>query len=84
MIELSDQNMATNPQCYKDREDYSRRSSSLLCGVSRPHKQLLMRYFFALKILGKNKAFKFHIYIFENERQKIPATIFAPLLVNLT
>ena len=24
MIELSDQNMATNPQCYKDREDYSR------------------------------------------------------------
>ena len=29
MIELSDQNMATNPQCYKD---YSRRSSSLLCG----------------------------------------------------
>ena len=23
MIELSDQNMATNPQCYKDREDYS-------------------------------------------------------------
>ena len=31
MIELSDQNMATNPQCYKDREDYSRRSSSLLC-----------------------------------------------------
>ena len=32
MIELSDQNMATNPQYYKDREDYSRRSSSLLCG----------------------------------------------------
>ena len=32
MIRLSDQNMATNPQCYKDREDYSRRSSSLLCG----------------------------------------------------
>ena len=32
MIELSDQNMAINPQCYKDREDYSRRSSSLLCG----------------------------------------------------
>ena len=31
MIELSDQNMATNPQCYKHREDYSRRSSSLLC-----------------------------------------------------
>ena len=30
MIELSDQNMATNPQCYKDREDYSRRSSSLI------------------------------------------------------
>ena len=25
MIELSDQNMATNPQCYKDREAYSRR-----------------------------------------------------------
>ena len=22
MLELSDQNMATNPQCYKDREDY--------------------------------------------------------------
>ena len=33
MIELSDQNMATNPQCYKDREDYSRRSSSLLCDI---------------------------------------------------
>ena len=30
MIGLSDQNMATNPQCYKDREDYSRGSSSLL------------------------------------------------------
>ena len=34
MIELSDQNMATNQQCYKDREDNSRRSSSLLCGVN--------------------------------------------------
>ena len=32
MIGLSDQNMATNSQCYKDMEDYSRRSSSLLCG----------------------------------------------------
>ena len=31
MIGLSDENMATNPQGYKDREDYSRRSSSLLC-----------------------------------------------------
>ena len=28
---MSDQNMATKLQCYKDREDYSRRSSSLLC-----------------------------------------------------
>ena len=34
MIRLSDQNMATNPQCYKDREDYSRRSFSLLCGLT--------------------------------------------------
>ena len=34
MIELSNQNMATNPQCYKDREHYSRRSSSLLCGYN--------------------------------------------------
>ena len=33
MIGLLDQNMATNPQCYKDREDYSRRSSSQLCGM---------------------------------------------------
>ena len=33
MIKLSDQNMATNPQCYKDREDYSRRGASLLCGL---------------------------------------------------
>ena len=32
VIELSDQNMAINPQCYKDREDCSSRSSSLLCG----------------------------------------------------
>ena len=32
IIRLSDQNMATNPQCYKDREDCSSRSSSLLCG----------------------------------------------------
>ena len=31
-IRLSDQNMASNLQCYKDRKDYSRRSSSLLCG----------------------------------------------------
>ena len=35
MLALSDQNMATNPQCYKDREDYSRRSSSLLCWLYR-------------------------------------------------
>ena len=34
MIRLSNQNMTTNPQCYKDREDSSRRSSSLLCGLN--------------------------------------------------
>ena len=35
MIELSDQNMATKSQCYKDREDCSSRRSSLLCGPDR-------------------------------------------------
>ena len=35
VIGLSDQNMATNPQCYTDREDYSSRSSSLLCAFIR-------------------------------------------------
>ena len=34
IIGLSDQNLAINPQCYKVREDYSRRSSSLLCGFN--------------------------------------------------
>ena len=33
MIGLSDQNMATNQQCYKDREDYSR--------VRRPRNSML-------------------------------------------
>ena len=40
MIELSDQNMATNPQCYKDREDCSSRSSSLLCDYNLTYKAL--------------------------------------------
>ena len=31
MLELSDQNLATNLQCYKDRKDCSSRSSFLLC-----------------------------------------------------
>ena len=48
MIELSDQNMATNPQCYKDREDYSRRSSSLLCGLNIDY---YLKYFFRFKEL---------------------------------
>ena len=40
MLGLSDQNIATNPQCYKDTEDWSRRSSSLLCGGTDGHEPM--------------------------------------------
>ena len=39
MLKLSDQNVATNPQCYKDREDCSSRSSSVLCDCTLPFKR---------------------------------------------